>query len=64
MRRREGRGGRRDEVEGESRKKEGQGGRRDGEEGGTRRVKKMKNEKVAKGRIIGLAGPCFLNFVN
>ena len=22
-------------------------------------LKKMKNEKVAKGRIIGLAGPCF-----
>ena len=36
-------------------------GRRDGEEGGTRRVKKMKSEKVAKGRIIGLAGPCFQN---
>ncbi len=37
-------------------------------EGGMRRVKewkewkfkkRMKNEKVAKGRIIGLAGPCF-----
>ena len=23
-------------------------------------IKKMKNEKVAKGRIISLAGPCFL----
>ena len=23
-------------------------------------LKKMKNEKVAKGRIIGLAGPCFV----
>ena len=23
-------------------------------------LKKMKNEKVAKGRIIGLAGPCYL----
>ena len=23
-------------------------------------LKKMKNEKVAKGRIIGLAGPCFM----
>ena len=43
-----------------------------GEEGGTRGrrdeenekmkklLKKMKNEKVARGRIIGLAGPCFL----
>ena len=51
------------------RRKEGRGGRRNGEEGGTGRkeggreernekvVKKMKNEKVAKGRIIGLAGP-------
>ena len=46
----------------------GRGGRRDEEEGGTggkkrvkneKVVKKMKNEKVAKGRIIGLAGPCF-----
>ena len=35
--------------------KEGQGGRRDEES-----EKKMKNEKVAKGRIIGLAGPCFI----
>ena len=25
-------------------------------------LKKMKNEKVAKGRIIGFAGPCF-NFI-
>ena len=47
--------------------KEGQGGRRDGEEGGRGLeseknkivVKEMKNEKVAKGRIIGLAGPCY-----
>ena len=23
----------------------------------------MKNEKVAKGRIIGLAGPCFVDFI-
>ena len=35
-----------------TRRKEGQGGRRDEES------EKMKNEKVAKGRIIGLAGPC------
>ena len=49
-------------------RKEGRG-KRDGEEGGTgrkegrgeRKNKKVvkKNEKVAKGRIIGLAGPCF-----
>ena len=32
---------------------EGRGGRRDEES------EKMKNEKVAKGRIIGRAGPCF-----
>ena len=40
----------------------GRGKKRDEEEGLTRRVKKneklLKNEKVAKGRIIGLAGPC------
>ena len=52
-------------------RKEGQGRRRDKEEGGTglkegsgewkneKDVKKLKNEKVAKGRIIGLAGPCY-----
>ena len=55
-----GRGGRRDEEAGGTKRKEGRGGRRDGEEGGTRRVKMKKllkrNEKVAKGRIIGLAG--------
>ena len=34
-----------DEEEGRTRRKEGQG--------------EWKNEKVAKGRIIGLAGPCF-----
>ena len=35
---------------------------RDGEKEGKNEkvVKKMKNEKVAKGRIIGLAGPCFI----
>ena len=36
------------------RRKEGRGGMRDEES------EKMKNEKVAKGRIIGLAGPCLL----
>ena len=40
------------------RRKEGRGGMRDEES------EKMKNEKVAKGRIIGLAGPCFLNAGN
>ena len=40
MRKKEGRGGRRDEEAGGTRRKEGRGGRRDGEEGGTRRVKK------------------------
>ena len=62
--------GKRDGKEGGTRRKEGRGGTRDGEEGGTGRKlgwggrrnekseKKMKNEKVAKGGIIGLAGPC------
>ena len=64
-----GRGKKRDEEEGGTRRKEGRGGRRDGEEGGTRRVKewkscqKMKNEKVAERRIIGLAGPCYKPFL-
>ena len=40
IRRKEGRGERRDEEEGGTRRKEGQGGRRDEEEGGTRTVKK------------------------
>ena len=40
MRRKEGRGGRREEEVGGTRRKEGQGGRRDKEEGATRRVKK------------------------
>ena len=54
-----------DEEERGMRRKEGRGGRSDEEKGATRRVKKrksckkkMKNEKVAKGRNIGLAGPC------
>ena len=48
----EGREGRRDEEERGTRRKEGRGGRRNGES------EKMKNEKVAKARIIGLAEPC------
>ena len=59
MRRKEGQGGRRDEEEGGTRTKDERGGRREGREG--RRVEereKLKNEKVARGRIIGLAGPC------
>ena len=58
-------------MEGGTRRKEERGGRRNEEEGGTRGrdeesekmkklFKKMKNEKVAKGRVIGLAGPCSL----
>ncbi len=62
MRKKEGSGGRRDKEEGRTRRKEVQGGRRDEEEGGRseKKLKKLlKNEKVAKGCIIGLAGPCF-----
>ena len=59
-----GRGGRRDEEEGGTRREEGRGGRRDEDEGGTRERRDeesdMKNEKVAEGCIIGLAGPCYL----
>ena len=56
----EGRGGRSDEEEGGTGRKEGQGGRRDKEsEKRKKLLKKMKKEKVAKGCIIGLAGPCF-----
>ena len=40
MRRKEGRGGRRNEEEGGTRRKEERGGRRNEEEQGTRRVKK------------------------
>ena len=43
---------RRDNEDGGTGREEGRGGRRDEES------EKMKNEKVAKGRIIGLAGPC------
>ena len=59
-----GRGKKRDEEEGGMRREE-RAGRRDREEEGTRRVKKWKscekneNEKIAKGRIIGLTGPCY-----
>ena len=48
----EGLEGRSEAEEGGTRRKEGWGGRRDKER------EKMKNEKVAKGRIIGYAGPC------
>ena len=41
------------------RRKEGPGRRRDEEREKMKKLfKKMKNEKVAKGSIIGLAGPC------
>ena len=57
-RRKEGQGGRRDEEEGGRERKEGNGGRRNEESEKMKKLfKKMKNEKVAKGRIIGLAGP-------
>ena len=54
----------RDEEEGGTRRKDGEEGGTGRKEGRGRRkneklLKKMKNEKVAKGRIIGLAGPCF-----
>ena len=46
----------RGEEEGGTRRKEGQGGRRDKESEKMKKLlRKMKNEKVAKGRIIGLA---------
>ena len=47
------------------RRQEGRGGRR-GEESEKMKslLKEMKNEKVAKGRIIGLAGPCFSLFLS
>ena len=42
------------------RRKEGPGRRTNEEREKMKKLfKKMKNEKVAKGRIIGLAGPCF-----
>ena len=40
-------------------RKDGRGGRTDEESEKMKKLlKRMKNEKVAKGRIIGLAGPC------
>ena len=50
----------RDEEEGGTRRNEGRGGRRDEESEKMKKLfKKMKNEKVAEGRIIGLTGPYF-----
>ena len=46
----------REEEEGGTKRKEGQREKSDEES------EKMKNEKVAKGRIVGLAGPCFQGF--
>ena len=43
MRRKEGRGGRRDEEEGGTRRKEGRGGRRDEENEGMKKL--LKNDK-------------------
>ena len=52
-----------DEEEGGTRRKEGRGGRRDEESEKMKKLlERMKNEKVAKGRIIGLAGPCSYDF--
>ena len=42
----------------EKKRDEEEGRRRDEESEKMKVVQKMKNEKVAKGRIIGLAGPC------
>ena len=53
-----GQGVMRDKEEGGTGRKEGRGGRRDEERGEKKLLKKKKNEKVAKGPIIGLAGPC------
>ena len=47
MRKKEGRGGRRDEEEGWARRKERRGGRSDEESEKMKSFKKMKNEKVA-----------------
>ena len=41
-------------------RKEGRGGRRDEESERLKSCQGMKNEKVARGRIIGLAGPCLI----
>ena len=53
-----GRGRERNKEEVGTRRKEGQGGNNEESEKKENVVKKMKNEKVAKGRTIGLAGPC------
>ena len=50
--------------EGGTGRKEGREGRRDEESEKMKNLlKRMKNEKVAKGRIIGHAGPCFPLFL-
>ena len=59
-RRKQGRGGGRNKEEGGTRRKESQGGKRGME---SEIMKKLKNEKVAKGCIIGLAGPCLCTFL-
>jgi hypothetical protein len=60
MRSIEGLGGRRDGEEGGTERQEGRGGRGDEESKKMHELlKKMKNEEVAKGRIIGLARPCY-----
>ena len=52
-------GGRRDGEEGGMERKEGRGGRRDEESEIMKKfLKKMKNEKVAIRRVVGLTGPC------
>ena len=59
-RRKKRQGGMRDGEEGGTGRKEGWGGSRVEEsEKNEKVVKKDENEKVAKGRIIGLAGPCY-----
>ena len=61
IRRKEGRGGRRDEEERGTRRKAGRGWRNEESEKNEKVVKKMEIEKVVKGRITGLAGPCSFN---
>ena len=54
-----------DEEKRGTRRKEGRGGRRDEESERMKKMfKKMTTEKVAKGRIIGLAGPCSYDALN
>ena len=61
-----GRVGKRDEEEGGMRRnKEGRGGKRDEKSEKMKKLfKNIKNEKVAEGSIIGLAGPCLLSSVS